>query len=741
MPSIPAVPYTIKTADTALALAAEGWTLQPHLLVVNFTEGAAPTLPSAQIMWRFGKMNRTAFTGEDRVRDPASAYVEPFDLGGKYVLIECPSLSIVWVGYVLSDAKVRWRQQEIPEGEDNAGQQRVSGGDQGFDVVDLTWFLGRTQISGTSSREADKKLRPIGYNCGAGDGRDLDVGRRRNRKPPTDAGFDPYDPLEFDFSDDAIEWSADAIVKHLLAEYPPRNQADEPSPVTFHLHDASLPYLNWFKPVVKIEGRTTLEILDEVISQKRGLTWKPGLVDVEGVLWVRIVVSSIAVDAVTMPNPDELDPAPALPAAATQAAFDPDAHELDMPPQVMRDGTRSWNRFRARGARSTSTLSALGSAVDEPTIPIHSSYTARWSDEDETDYNAGVSVIDPDYATYDDAEKGNRNDLLRKMPRLERVYRYFTLTLESESGEELQPILEQATGSVIGDIALEPAAARIQRATLLKAGYTYNDATAPVRNGDFDTAESRDELLPPLLLFNVAGATTLDTDEGANPDGGWRRGESFASHAEKVPGDDGKQHTANFGMRPLAAAGGFEILVHGNGGMPHSLTAAGPAEPSAYPGIVSYNRMGLTVTIEWDCYCEAVWPVAVPTNEPVQEMLIQLGERVRFDWLVKGTIYDLDSHGQLRQVATAGALNDYRWYCETVAKLAHQWYSAARAKVTIAFKTTSRPFDVGDLITEIGTAEAAETVNAVVSQMTHDFENGGTVATLGYAELDFSKLT
>lgn len=749
MAAVDAVPYTIKVADSPAVPTSDDWVLAPHLIVETLTRGLAPTMSQATLVWRFGQMRRAAGAGESAVVDDAMEYREPLDLRGKYVLIEVSSMDVEWIGYVVTENTLRWDQEAV------GAEQRVSGGNQGFTAFGLEWFLSRAYVCGTSSNEADKNGRAVGYNMGTGDARELDAGTGANRAElDNEAAMPTLGELEYSFEDDALPWNAGQAAIHLLYEHGPRNDADALSPVGFQLRADAYQFLASYKPIVPIEGRTVLEILDSLISRRRGLVWWITHEVAGDSLYAEIHVSSIFTDDLELPNPDQLDPTPKIPAALEQTTVVTTDYDTLRPPVIVRDGTRYFDRIRVRGARRTSTLTTITSTITENVgLPVacNCAHNPIWSAEDEVDYLEGVSGIDADYGTYTEDQKGIRNDLYRKTPKFERVFRHFVVSLVSESGTELQPIVVQSTGSIVGSYATEPRAVRIGRLTMLKAGYDYEDATSPTKNGD---TLGRDEYQPAMAFANVqigfnGGAGTINTLEaGESPDAGWRRAESMADHEENADfgeGEYGAKLRANYSVTPLAADGGFAINVHGNGGMPHSLSLIGDggwdgAEPSRYEPVIPWDSLAVTMTIEWDCYCEAVWPTAVPTASPVQELLINIGDRARFDWLVKGTIYDLGSAGEVKQVQTEGALRDDRSLCETIARIAHGWYSSERAMASLDFRTTLQPFGVGALVTEIGTGAAAETVNAICSQITHSLESGGTSIQLGFAEVDFSTL-
>jgi hypothetical protein len=786
MGDVPVVRYTIST-KTVLNDPEEDWVEQPHLICPSFTPGASPTVSQAELFWRYGKMNRSAYSGVDVVRDETADYVPAFDLIDKWVRIEIASLSYDWIGCVRGDTETR-RAQETTEAE----QQRVKAGDQGFIAYGLEWFLGRSQVSGTSSREADKKYRPLSYNAGHGDGRDYDTAARGNQGEAElvidgdelvyadgEVVVDGGDgELGFSTADSATEWDAAEIVVHLLSEQCPRNAADDPSPVQYRLDGAAYPFLKWYQPVIRVEGRTLIDILDDVINRRRGLVWwvEPLYdddTDPFNPVWVGIVkVTSIFPEDFELPNPEDLDPAPAVPANANQIAFEPDADLACQPVQIVRDATRRYNRFRCRGARRTSTFSAVGgdalTGVGAYTFPVdvNSEIVRGWRRELAVEMLSGVrpTLSAPDQAVYDaldEDEQASWDDRYRQSEKFDRVYKYFAISPVTTSTERLSPIISQSDpGSILGDISLDDTqkrTLRVLRTTTLVVGADYTDAT-DVDASAVEDDQSR-EFLPPLLLCYLPRGTGLwpvtmgeFTDGGEDPssstDGGWRFAEKLSTNMERVfaVGSEDEtviEHRFRFNFSLSTQAGYSGIVIHCHGISPINLNIDDLGDPDTAPTVndtdhFNWKNFLATFTVEWEAYCEAVWPVAPPTAEPVEELLVSIGERARFDWVVKGTVFDLDKNGHPRQVETPGAIRDDRNLCEQLAKLAHEWYSTTRAQASLRFTATRKPFNIGDLVTTIGTEEAAREVNAVCTQIVWDLENGSTSVTLAHAELDFT---
>lgn len=765
------VAYQVYVSDTPEVFDPDLWnylitTDEKHLIVAELQLGLAPTMTQATLAWNFGDMSRLDPAG---VESEAMDYRKPLDLAGRFVWIHVETdTPLDWVGYIRDEARVNWAEEEYdPGGSPDPLPRRIFGGDQTYTAYGLEYFLAREQVTGTSSRQADRNRRPHTYNTGCGDGRDLDVAKRANKAPSSEdlsyiAPFENTVLPEFDFTTDAVEWAARFVIMHLLLEHGPRDHADALAPLKFLLHDDAHIFLNWYKPTVgELEGRTLWKILDEIIDQRRGLVWwlacEEHTVEFGGdpELVAVIHVTSIATSAVTLPD------GALLPAALSIATIDdPNALELLEPVTIFRDGSRRYDRVRVRGARRTTTFSAQGPSVVTtvaayayPVLPPNgpeSSFAPAWSSDDEDDYVVGVrpTLAAPDQAIYDamtEDEKQIWNDRFRQNERFERVFRYYDVTLAAQ----MSPVIQQSTGSVTGWIPADGRVVRLQARTPLRVNTDYADATEPTVNGAITAG---DEFVKPFVVgYLPTGAGFLPTTLGemiageppTSSDGGWRFMHHLSSHKERgfTLGEDSVTDWVGKNVFLAIASGGAGFILRPGGSMAHALAPALPPEfaPSSYGGRgVGWSSMLITASVEWEAYCEGVHPDVAPTAAPIEELLIRIGERARFDYVQLGTVYDLDEHGHVKQVAVAGAIRDDRKLCETVAQLAFQWYGSERAQVTLAMRKTQQPVTVGDLVTAIGTDDAQETVNAIVSQVTHRLEEGGTTIHCNFPELDFA---
>ncbi len=685
--AIAVVKHQVYVSDALVAPDEPDWEQSPHLWAVNLTRGCAPTIDQAALVWMFGEMDREC----DDAVDGVLGYVDPLELKGKFIRIEAEEYDLVWYGYVVTEERT---DGPVVDGV-------VTAGTQAFGAVGLEWFLSRQMIHKSTVYDPDDGTvdidRAIGFNAGFGDGRSVAYDKRENR-----------DSAAAIFADDAttaVLWTAEDIVLHLLEYRGPKDAAGNFSPIEFELADDASAYLDWFHPTVFTEGRSVWQVLNDVISHSRGLTWwlevDLGLFLNEFHVYLR--VSSMATSAVSLPG------GATLPAALNSVAITSLDDVLDAL-TVKRDLSRKFDHVICRGSRRRAVFTV--SLLSENLEPA-------WRAADETDYRTALGT--------DPAE----NDRYRKSHKLERVYQTFQIPRDWDgasnngatvpSGTHACPKLAQGSSSIVAAEPINMPGLRLLRTMPIKVGYDYSNATAPTARDPDNTAP---EWQRPFAVVDIDG------------EGSWRFTHDLADEQDGEGRD-----LRSFSLHCLDATPGLQFTPPED--MPHSL-ALNHFDPDTdgatdHDPLVDYELLRCTVCGEWDAYCEGKYPLDDSDSEPVQTLYIQIGERARLDWMAVGTIYDV-VNGALQTVSTGGALRDDRELCVQIAQIAHQWYGVERAEVSLTTGRPELPADVGDLITTIGTGATEQTINAVVSQINYDFRSGRMSLTAGFSELDFAAL-
>lgn len=688
MPAIAFATAQVYLCDTMSAVGAD-WILAPHVRCTSLVRGTFPTLSQATLEWSFGYMNRKSNDGSDA----ATAYVPKAAIQGKYCRIVIAEHGVTWHGYILTDAMDRGPEETV------AGPlQRLVWGDQTFLAVDPIWHLQRVTVHSSWIKAASgpdvKVERGIGFNAGFGKRRSATYEQRENM----DAGGTSFART----TTGAQLWTATKALRYLLSHYSPKDNAGAYKPIEFKLDATADAYLDFFKPTVEVEGRSIWQLINTIISPNRGLVaWTgidlgPFLTDFNFV----IRVTSLATAPILLPGGST------LPAAATilsLPSLDVTENESVM---ISRDLGRRFDQVICRGARRRAVFTVSTKSLN--LVP-------SWDAADETYYIVAAGGSD-----------AKANDRMRTSHRFERVYQVFHIpdTWDGRSNDGSGPAttsyscpkLIASTGSIVGSEPIAMPGLRLLRTLPTKVGWEYNNATAPAGHD------------PPGVLPEYQRPFGV-IDLGAG---------KFRNIHELNTGGERK---TSYHLKVLDAAAGIQISP--GGGMPHACAKnhfdTSSPTPSEHRVEVDYADMRFTVCGEWDAFCEGVYPPGPFASEPIQYLYVSIGNRARFDWLAEGTIWDCQNEA-IKTVATAGALRDNRQLCEQVARLAFEWYGQTRASVQIVTTGTDPLAALGDLIDVVGSGAAAETVNAVVSQITHDFVKGRLTVKAGFHELDFSKI-
>lgn len=689
--------YTVSTKD---AISDLSWTQVDDLYLQRLSLNLAPGIDEADLLWQFGTID--------------GAYVANLDLAGKYVRIECADPAIDWVGYVLGKRQTRWGQED-----DGGGQQRLTGGDSLLRAVGLEWFIGRKIIASdkvkTSSGTATIN-RAIGFNTGSGAGRGVELEPLENKS--TAGSY-------FELGKIGREaWSIKEAVEYLLDFHAPQDKDGNIEPVAwdFDAPASLLTYLNAQPcPPTPTEGRSVLQVLNTLLSPRRGLQWR--IEWFNGFSTATVTADTLAPSNVSLPG------GLTLPANSDQTTLAPDAETELTSCNVEVDYSRRYDQVIVRGARKRAVFTVSQAA---------SNLEAGWSSAQETTYIAGASG-DSGYGALSDDDKKRANDRVREAGELERVYQVYRIPDNwdgrsndgSTSGTKQYacPNINYETGSIIGGSDIAMPGLRLLPTLPLVAGWDYFDATNPT---DGDGSDANYQWQRPFAVIDAGEASTQ-----------WR----FVHAINTTDEDDGSggtvQRRTSYHMRALPGEPAFQLVP--GGGLSHALAknhfndATDP--PSNYATELDYAGLRATVCGEWDEYCEGTSPLAgsTPSSDPLDTLYISIGTRARFDYLAAGTIYDCRK-GALKTVSVGGLLRDDRDLCHQIATIAHEWYATDRGTVSLTLGSVVTPVTLGQLVTTVGTAEAAETVNAVVSRVTYDFAAGRASISCGFEDLDFAGL-
>jgi hypothetical protein len=150
--------------------------------------------------------------------------------------------------------------------------------------------------------------------------------------------------------------------------------------------------------------------------------------------------------------------------------------------------------------------------------------------------------------------------------------------------------------------------------------------------------------------------------------------------------------------------------------------------------------MIVTVACELDSRTEAVWPEAESVDpedkgDVKRQVVIDVGNAGRLDYVVPDTVTGVDGAGELVRHA-GGYVRDDREWMQDLAEYVYQWYGVTRRAFRFQMEQVLDILSVGQMITTIGSGDLELAVNSVVVAVTYDFHAQATYMETAFANLD-----
>lgn len=663
---IPAAEVTVSTKDHLLV--ATAWTEQPHLRCHRLTR-TVNGLDTATFSFQAG-------TNVRQIGATTMGNAAELSLRGKFVRVEFTDPDngdFEWTGYFAEDRS----QREIEN------PQRMT-------AYGLEYFLDRRDILATIVEDGKRLGRVVPFNDPSGAG-GLAVSSRGNRSTAEQsAGV-----YEFaDAENDRDEWRARDIVFYLLEHFPPQNNLDQPRPcdwaavVGLKLDD----YIVGFDPA----GLTIYQILNRLVNPRRSLCWWLDYSEAEGDRGTATVrVESLNQASVTLPGGGT------LPANSDQVTlnFDDDLSVASHQVETLSQG--NYKAVRTRGARITTTASLVwgyGLGID-------------WKGATETAYKNGAkpaaagAELDA-YNALDEDEQASRNDAARRAEAFYRVYAAYRIPANWNGQTASQKCFPDNLigGDGSANATFHANWLRILPRTLLARGGDY-ETVASVTTASPDG--SGDDLLPPAAIIRVASSpsryqycdklATADYAEGTAESADIRTAYSLMVQQD-CPG----------------------VLLRPANGLNHmlALNQWTSAEPTGKDPELDYQNLIVTCSFEWDHHAEGLYPETADSGQ-YEELSIDVGDQYRLDYLVPGTIVDIENGTPV--VTDGGLIRDDRDQLQDIARFAYEWYGAPRQTLTCTWLQVRNWFALGQMITTLGDSDPS-TLNTVLGQIEFDFD-------------------
>lgn len=585
------------------------WTTAPNLFC-SYVEWRANTWDQAELWHNFGASMRQP----GATTTPAGP-VQPLALQGKFVRIAlAPSDEFAqmkyWYGYVLKEKRDRVT--------DKNGA--IVGRVQRFTVVGLAWFLARAQVRSAFVHDATRLGRPLDFNGGSGAWLpSANPSTLANMHPADDAnGFRCfYDPR--DTTGGPQQWNHAHALRHLLQYQNPRDGNDLVAPCAYTLDPSADAFLRPWTTTLRTAGRTTIELLQQIASPRRGLQWWGYYRDATDheydetktspTGWFTLRVQSQALTDIPLAEGG------VLPKASLQQSMNYDS-DLALRSSDLSDNTgRGYDRVRFRGARQTATFT-VGKGDDTLDKSPH------WTTDLETSYKDAAETSDG-YSGLSEEEKKKRNDAVRREDRFASVFSHLVIpaSWNGQAGDgDTAPKNDVFIDLTTAGVKIAAQEFYLPGMRVLPELMIGPSGGAPAKG---------EEYLKPLVIVQVA--TSPDKHQAVGK----------LSHPDFGEGTQVTESlSANYYVFPLSEACGIELR---STSAQHTIAKNHwtDAEPTDTAPELDWETVRATISVEADAFAEGVYPEALSGDTAVNELVVDVGDAYRLDTIAPNTIVGL----------------------------------------------------------------------------------------------------
>jgi hypothetical protein len=694
---------------------ADDWEEQEHVFCDFFTQVAGPDVSEAVLRFNYGFVQPE---GEQHYAQRARK-----EVNGQYVRIELgqgedddgEDTFKYWYGLIVETTIER-------DGRVTSQGTEAESGKQIFQCRGLEFLLQRKWIYSSfvfDSSEAEVEIgRAIAFNLGPG--RDTDHARHGNRSedkgneeayvfaadigPPTASNFDAF-------------WTVQQIIEYLFYYHPP-GDIDGNDQLEWQVADgADAEILGKLYPTCHAQGKSIKQLLDELIDRRRLVGYTIDVVgDDEN---PKLNIFTFNKDSITLPGGTTIPP------NGTQTTWYFDDDPSIRAAVVAEDDATRFDVVICRG-------DPLGGCFTtcRNQSPPYAYVLNDWDDTREDGYNTGASSGGT-YAALIRIDKQAANQAYRADAIFEKVFRAFIIDPEWDGMLGAHAACpDPTTEDAEGDPSSTPSpfwypGLKLLDRLPLRTDYDYTTVD------DFETTSltigsSQPDYLRPFAVAKI-GSLYYRLDQ---PGMGKATSETLA--------DNGRTWAASLRMQDDCP--GFFIDVHG---APQHMIAVDEFTPADaddtadFAAQVDWKDIACTIFCEFDQHVEAKWPEEdlTTTADVVRTLEIDV-PGMRLDYLAADTVVGVDDEGALI-TTDGGYVRDDRALLSDMARCAFAWYADTRKAMAITKHDLVCEQVIGELITQIGTAENTTTINSVVTKIEFNIREGTTTVHTQFAELDF----
>jgi hypothetical protein len=698
---------------------ADEWELQDRVYCEGFTEVAGPDVAEATLSFVYGFVQPSeTVTYSQRAAK---------NINGWWVKVELDQdeeeeTVRTWYGIVVSTDNNRF-------GLTTSRGMTADSGEQTFHCRGLEFALMRKTLTSSfafdSGGEEIEIGRAIGFNLGQG----RDNNNQRHGNKSSDIGENDAYIFAFDVGiggvseEAATQWSVQDIIVYLLHYHPPKNVLSNDVLNWQSPDGGDAKILEKLFPIVQADGKSVKQILDEIIDRRRLVGYT---------IIVQGDDETPKIDVFTFNKTTfDMTGEATIPANSNQQTwyFDDDAN-IEVAIISADDATRH-DVVVARGAPLTSvfTIANNASATDYEWM------NKDWNDDSVDTYNDGAST-GGSYSGLVSIDKQAANQAFRADTQFEKVFRAFMLDPEFDGQQPNATVIcpdptqegEDESPSGLSTTFWYPGLRFLDTLTL-RTDFDYTTVE------DFETTSktsdnSQPDYLRPFAVTVIGSGSLYYRMD--------RPGQGKMT-AELLK-NDGLNWAASLRMQDDCP--GLFIDVHG---APQHVIASAEFSPvdddDEYDDqpVIDWKKILCTICCEFDQHVEARYPSGELDTETdfVRELVIE-APQYRLDYLTPGTVVGVDDEGALI-TTDGGYIRDDRAYLQDIARRAYEWYGTARKALRITQRNLLCDHSVGELITNIGSAESPVEVNSVITKIAFDIRNNTVTVFTQYAELDFTR--
>lgn len=691
---------------------ADPWTEQPTLFCTSVTWSAQPSVPTATLYRAYGP------TLENGSQD--SGVREKAEIEGHFVKIKiaCADGDRFWYGYVemvTEESSGTIIAPVLLDGETEPTIQPVACGKQTFACLGIINVLAHSLVTESAFRQAlagfgdiNKAFRgKSGFTFNEADGYPVPskgFDAQLDTSTTTSSVITPNGTYGVNFSESRCStWTAFEIIKHLIDFHYPAAE-NRSIRIPFKLDSGFNIFSTWDRPMVETDHRSLLEILDEICSPTRMMSYFATVeereVDEEG-----LPVDPNAKDTVVLKSFSTLTQDISLPVGPSRVK-NPNLVKIE----CLNDQATKWVTTLDLSQRANQVICRGAKQVTVFTISCNDGPFRRLWD---------TSQMTPEPTPGSDpyvnqAERAQWLEHPKNRLYLRGYQLLFNFNWTDINGNH---IFTNPDGSKYFP---NPYSIEILDRLPFREGYDYSTATK-----GFDSGSAAD-FMPPLVYGPrlAYSGQNLQVDRTKYINFANRRKQGLVVGLDQLPYD--------IDLSPCQLKGRIAILLDVRGASQENLADV-PTSTNALtnlpetPHLARYSRLDLrfTIAVTDDRRIEARFPADadLPANQldAIRRRVLDFGNTFNLVEILKSTTCSIANDGTEQKSSSTEVLKirDDKEDLQSIAKVAYSYYSQPRKVLRLSSARASAVLDVGKMVETLNeSTEQSESINTVITEIT-----------------------